>query len=462
MEYYILDNDLNVIRGVEMFQSMIWTEKFYEAGDFELYLPATEEAFKIYNDAAKNHYYIIQAKDATLKNIHNVSIMVINNVKLDDTFESGDFLIIKGKQAKSILSSRIVWGETKQVAGSVQDVFEQLVIENLISPVDTERAIPNLIFERVNKYPFNHATDNPFVNADLEGTTLYDSFVKIAKDKHIGWDIVYDYAQKKLKFVMLGWTDRSRAQMDNAWVTFSVEYDNLIKTSYKIDSDNYKNIALVASTYEEYDKSSNTVKKVDASQVIKPYTLAKRPIGLNRQELYVKGDSPTLSDPTKDEININTLTKNNETKGRQELDKYKSKIEISAEVSTTITYQYDEDYFLGDMVTIQNEYGIRYDARVTSVTTTLTTSKNQTIPSFTIENYTGKEEDNEEKDTENIRRVDEAGNYRQTEYGNIRTIGKGVKYSKLLTELDQERVTENGDPRDVVVGSYDDSKYKVT
>ena len=38
MEYYILDNDLNVVEGIELFQSMIWTEKFYEAGDFELYL----------------------------------------------------------------------------------------------------------------------------------------------------------------------------------------------------------------------------------------------------------------------------------------------------------------------------------------------------------------------------------------------------------------------------------------
>ena len=461
MEYYILDNDLNVVEGIELFQSMIWTEKFYEAGDFELYLLATDKSFKTYSEAAKNRYYIIQAKDATLKNIHNVPIMVINNVKLDDTYDSGDFLIIKGKQLKSIASSRVVWGDTKQVAGYAQDVFEQLVIENLVSPADPERAIPNLIFERVDCYPYNNATDNPFINADLTGMTLYDSFVKIAKDKHIGWDIVYDYAQKKIKFVMLGWTDRSRMQSAFPWVTFSADYDNLIKSSYKVDSDNYKNVALIASTYEEYDKSARVTKLIDANQVIKPYNLAKRPIGLNRQELYVKGDCPTLSDPTKDEINVAALNNNNATKGRTELDKYKDKIEISAEVSPNITYHYDEDYFLGDMVTIQNEYGIRYDARVVAVTTTLTTSKNQTIPSFTIENYTGKEEDTDEKDTEDIRRVDEAGNYRQTEFGNIRTIGKGIKYSKLLTETDAERVTEDGEPRDVVVGHYDDSKYKV-
>ena len=463
MEYYILDNDLNVVRGVELFQSMIWTRKYYESGDFELYLPATTESFKTYSDAAKNHYYIIQAKDATAAHLKNVPIMVVNSVTLDDTFDKGDFLIVKGKQVKSLLMNRIVWGETKQVAGPVQDVFRQLVIENLINPTDGDRAIPNIILgDIVEDHPFNKPDAVPFVNADLTGSTLYDAFVKIAKDQHVGWDIVLDFTVRKLKFVMLGWTDRSRAQTETPWVTFSVEYDNLIKTSYKIDSDNYKNIALVASTYEEFDKSSRTVKTIDASKIVKPYKLATKPAGMNRYELYVKGDSVKLDDPTTSEVDVAKLNKNNETKGRTELEKYKSKIDISAEVSANITYQYDEDYFLGDMVTIQNEYGIRYDARVTSVTTTLTTSKDQTIPSFTIENYTGKEEDDEEKDTEDIRRVDENGNYRQTEYGNIRTIGKGPKFSRLLTEDGSERVAEDGSFRDVAVGHYDDSKYKLT
>lgn len=462
MEYYILDSDLNIVRGIELFQSMIWTEKYFESGDFELYLPATKDTFKIYTEAAKNHYYIIQAKDATLYNMTHVPIMVINNVKLDDTFDKGDFLIIKGKQAKSLLAQRIVW-ENPIVANDVQTVFRNLVIENIISPKDNDRAIPNIILgDLCTTYPFNQDNPNgvPFINADLTGMNLYDALVKIAKDQKVGWDIVLDFTLQKLKFVVLGSTDRSRAQEAIPWVTFSVEYDNLVKTSYKIDSDNYKNIALVQSTYEEYDKKTRTSKYVDANIIVKPYKLDTKPAGLNRYELYVKGDSPTLKDNTS-EVNVSALLKNNETKGRTELEKYKSKIEISAEVSANITYKYSKDYFLGDLVTIQNEYGIRYDARVTSVTTTLTTSKDQTIPSFTIENYTGKEEDDTEKDTEDIRRVDENGNYRQTESGSIRTIGKGLKFSYLITEDGSERITEDGQGRDVVLGHYDDTKQKL-
>ena len=474
MEYYILDGDLNVVRGIELFQSMIWTEKWYEAGDFELYLPATVETFKLYTDAAKSQLYIIQAKDATIENMRNVPVMVINSVKLDDTFDKGDFLIIKGKQAKSLLAQRIVWGDNKVVSGPVQDVFRNLVIENIISPTETDRTIPNIILGDVNTgYPFvDNPNGEPFINADLTGMTVYDAMVKISKDQNVGFDIVLDFTLKKLKFVVLGYKDRSRAQEANPWVTFAADFDNLIKSSYKVDTDNYKNIALVASTYEEYDKSTKSHKFIDASQVVKPYNLPNKPAGLNRFELYVKGDSPTLSDEN-DEINVASLRSNNATKGRTELEKYKSKIEISAEVSANITYHYGKDYKLGDLVTIQNEYGIRYDARVTAVTTTLTTSKDQTIPSFTIENWTGKEEDDDEKDKEEERRVDENGNYRQTEIGSTRLVGTGLKTSILWTEdvvhlkngtttTRSERSTEDGQTREVIVGHYDDSKYKVT
>lgn len=462
MEYYILNSDFEVIMGVELFQSMIWTTKFYESGDFELYLPATDETFRIYTEAAKNHYYIIQAKDTSISSMHNLSAMVINNVKLDDTYDKGDFLIIKGKQLKNVLSQRIVWGK-KTVAGLAQDVLRDLVIENAISPGEIERVIPNLILGDINPSLVPTPTDpnKPFINMDVSGLNLADAITKICKDQKLGWDIVIDFAAKKMKFVVLSGVDRSRQQTDIPWVTFAVDYDNLIKTSYKIDSDNYKNVALVASTYEEYDKSSKNKKIVDANQVVTPYSLPLKPAGLNRYELYVKGDNPTI-DNENDEVNVNLLRSTNNTKGRTELEKYKSKIEISAEVSPNITYKYDEDYKLGDLVTIQNEYGIRYDARVTSVTTTLTTSKNQTIPSFTIENYTGKEEDNEEKDTEDIRRVDENGNYRETQLGSIRTIGKGLKISVLRTETGSDRETEDGYIRDVIVGSYDDSKYNLT
>lgn len=469
MEYYILNNDLEVLMGVELFQSMIWTEKFWDIGDFELYLPATNETFKIYTEAAKNRNYIIQAKDAKLSNINSIPIMVIDSVKLDDTFESGDYLIIKGKQAKAILSQRIVWG-TKTVSGNIQDVLRDLVIENAIAPTESDRAIPNMILGDLIDIPVN---DDYTVNADVTGASLSDAIIKLCKDRKVGWDVVYDFEKKKLKFVMLHGNDHSRGNPNNtSWVTFSADFDNIIKSSYRIDNDNYKNIAMVAATYEEYDKNSRTVKIIDSNQIVAPYKLQEKPRGLNRYELYVKGDSPSIKDIT-DEINVAALDSNNETKGRTELNKYKNKIEVSAEVAADITYKYGRDYFVGDLVTIQNEYGVRYDARITSVTTTLTTSKNQTIPTFTIENYTGKEEDDTEKDTEDIRRVDENGVYRDSEDGIIRTVGTGLKFYPLDTEnvtylkngtttTSGERVTETDQTREVIAGYYDPSKYKIT
>ena len=94
MEYYILDRDFNILRGVEKFQSMIWTEKFYDIGDFELYLPATDDTVKFYNEAAKNHYYIVASKTATRETLSSLSAMIIEDVELDDSYKDGSYLII--------------------------------------------------------------------------------------------------------------------------------------------------------------------------------------------------------------------------------------------------------------------------------------------------------------------------------------------------------------------------------
>ena len=66
-----------------------------------------------------------------------------------------------------------------------------------------------------------------------------------------------------------------------------------------------------------------------------------------------------------------------------------------------------------------------------------------------------------------------SGGYRDSEYGILRIIGKGLKTSVHWTESEVhlkdgtvvkrgERITEDGQVRDVIVGHYDDSKYKLT
>lgn len=453
MEYYILDKDFNIVDGVEKFQSMIWTEKFYDIGDFELYLPASVESMQFYNNAAKNHYYIIRSESATRETVHSLSAMVIEKVKLQDTFESGDYLIITGHQLKNILYRRIIWGR-KTIAGPLYSELFNLVEENAINTSMTGRSIPRLTTE----YPETISEVlNTNVNYAVEGEFLSKALTTICKDNKIGWDIKLDFINKKMKFILLEGVDRSMSQSANPRVIFSSSFDNLLKTTYENDATNYRNVALVKSTYEDYNEETKRIDTIEANQVVSPYKLGYNPSGLDRYELYVEGEEATL-DNANSYINTNALAVNNQSKGRTELEKYKSTTNISADVAPGITFKLNKDYFLGDLCSIRNEYDLIYDGRVTAVTTTLSTSKSSTIPSFTIENYTGKEDD-PEKDAEEDRRETEDGTLRENEYGVIR-LRSYLKYAKAVTETAEERETEDGQVREVTVGYYDETKIK--
>lgn len=454
MEYYILDNDFNIITGVEKFQSMIWTEKFYDVGDFELYLPASEEAAKFFDEASKNHYYIVAADTTKKENIHKLSVMIIEKVEVEDTFESGDFLIVTGSQLKNLLYRRVVWNRTT-IAGQLYSEVRNLILENAITPTISDRVIPRLYLDSEEEIDDNSPLAQT-VNYSVEGEFVSKAISSICKDNKIGWDIVLDFTEKKLVFKFLIGTDRTTSQSTNARVLFSASFDNLLKTTYQKDATNYRNIALVKSYYEEYNKEKKQIENKPSDQIVAPYKLGYNPSGLDRYELFVEGENGTI-DQDGSEVDVGALDATNQSRGRIELEKYKSTTDISAEVAPNITFKLNKDYFLGDVCSIRNEYNLIYDGRVTAITTTLTTKKYSVIPSFTIENYTGKEDD-DEKDSEDDRIMTEDGNYLENESGII-ILKSNIKYSRCFTEDSLDIDAENGQNIDITVGSYDDSKY---
>mgnify|MGYP002853979405 CR=1 FL=1 len=438
MLLYLINTNLEVIEFIEVYSSLIWTEGYYDVGDFELYLPATKETMDLYAEAVKNHWMIVRADDP----LSDMRGMIITSVKDDLQFDKAKNIIITGKSFKGLLNNRIVWGK-KNLSGPIETQLRELVTENCISPATVDRVIPYLqLGEEAN------LTD--IINIQLEGNFIDDVVKTVCQLNKIGWDIRLDFEKKKFNFILYKGIDRSYSQeaplsSRNPYVVFSMDFDNLLKTSYTTNMDNFRNIALVGAEYEEYDEKKDETKTEDYSQIVIPKNTDKRASGFDRFELYVDGSSLQSSASE----NINALGYLLQTKGRTELEKYKGKIEISGEVVPNLTYTINEDYFLGDLVTIINEYGQQYDARVTKVTETRTVTKDSCIPSFTIENYTGKEKEKDKSIHEDQIRIveNQNGDYRISENGEIRLIEKGYFYTSRMTEDGIERDTENGRER---------------
>lgn len=449
--YYILDPDFNIYDVVRNYQSMIWTDKYYEAGDFELYIPANEETMRRYVNMSKtNHYYII--KDYTLSDTDYLKdAMLISNIESVTDAENGKHLVITGKSLKSLLSQRVVWGRVNY-SGKLEDQLRKAVQDNAINPDISDRAIPNLILGEESGI-------DDIINAQVTGKSLDKLCEEVCKTYNVGWDIKLNMKTKKLEFIVFKGVDRSYSQTgpiddQNPYVVFSPKFDNLLSTKYTVNTTNYKNTAYIHAEYSEYNEKKDETEFKDYSQSVKSSKMDKEAKGFDRYEMYVDGSSINAQYATNLNLYGYLLTE----KGKTELKKYDYNTQISGKVVPNLTYTINKDYFLGDLVTIQNEYNQKFDARVTEVTFTESTTKLQTIPTFSIENWDEKEND-DLKISEEYYRITEAGgddNYRVTENGGLRVIDRGYKFDDRCTEDGTPRCTEELLTRGVAL--HDDYK----
>ena len=137
------------------------------------------------------------------------------------------------------------------------------------------------------------------------------------------------------------------------YVIFSPKFENVINTNYLESKKTLKTVTLVAGEGEGADRKTTTVACSSGAGT-----------GLNRRELYTDArdvsstvDNETLTDAEyKAQLSqrgLENLAENIATKS------------FEGKVETTRMYRYGEDFFLGDMVQIVNEYGIEGKARVT-------------------------------------------------------------------------------------------------
>ena len=133
MDIWVLDKTLEANDIVDTFNSLIWTDRYDEYGDFEIYTSVTDQALSL----LQMDYY--------LQSRSSEHVMIIEEVLIDTDPENGNSVTITGRSLESLLSRRIVWTQTL-LDGSVQDCIKKLLDENVISPKDVNRKIPNFVF----------------------------------------------------------------------------------------------------------------------------------------------------------------------------------------------------------------------------------------------------------------------------------------------------------------------------
>lgn len=355
MDLYLLNNQLDKIAHISAYTSLIWVRRYNEAGEFELYVSAQSMDIKIFEE----DQFLIRSDDST--------VMVIEKIQLPEDVEKGDYIIVSGRSAESLLDRRI--NMTRFTVGeyaSLHDAVYPLLDSNILANAGADRQISILACEQSSVRDSNPV----YVTGDRFGVNLYDYTRDTCKNAKSGFDM--QLVDKKLMIGFYKGIDRSISQTINPHVVFSPDFGNLLTSEYELDRSSEKNIAFVAGEGE------GTARKT---------VIVGASTGLKRKELYV--DARDLS--SSQEVNDQTVQmpddeyqKLLENRGIEKLAEHPLIETFDFTIDISRTYRYKIDFNVGDVVTGKNKYGISSDARIVEMSEVFDSSGYKLVPKMEV------------------------------------------------------------------------------
>lgn len=384
MEFLVLDQDFNVTGIVDSYESIIWTERFDEAGEFELYTPVTSRLLSMM--VLDNYLFCDKFYD---KKTDSSTLMIIQDIVIESDLDNGTMLKVTGKDLKDILTRRIVWGiksfeKTKDdVETKINTVIETLVNENMLAPADWSKtyqvgdegeitvSVSGAARKLENFELEIESFDWPTITEDVQynGETLYDVISTAAQNYGFGFDVRYNYTTSKFKISILTGRDCTYEQTDNPILIFSPNFENLKNSNYLNSTAAYKNAALVIGEGDEYNVMYNVI--------------GSDKEGMDRREIAITPSDVSRTEEDGTEYGNSTYLGMLVDKANEEMNKsYKVVEKYDGEAEETYGYEYRNNYQLGDICEIVNEWGISSQVTISEVVLSISTSGITIIPTF--------------------------------------------------------------------------------
>lgn len=361
MELYVLDRLLRRETVVDKFESLIWTERFNSAGEFELVIPSTP------------NYRNLFTPETWLALNESFRCMMVDTVQ-DTTDEDGKrMLTVKGPSVelplmdnrvafnwKDDLTTHPKWTITDQPADVARKVFQDICVTGVL---DTDDIIPYITAVAV--LPADTiAEPTDTVTVDIEPDTVYNVVKAICEPYDLGFRIVRNYDLSQLAFDIYTGRDHTSQQTTLPLVVFSKELNN-IKSSTRLETTaGAKNVAYV---YSNLGFEEVVAQDVDPSIS-----------GFERKVLVVKVDDFDAGTPA------GTVTAIMQQKGKEELAKYRKFLGFDGEVAQQSQYKYGVDYQLGDLVEQHGDDGDSSIVRVTEQIFSSDSEGDRSYPTLSI------------------------------------------------------------------------------
>lgn len=339
MDVFVFDKNYNVIGIIESPISLSYIERFKEKGEFTLSIPLS--SFNL-GMMKKDNFLLFDSERGIAG--------VVEKWKKSSDLNKSSTIVVTGGLCDAYVYRRIIWGQYVK-SGTVPDIVEDLMMKHLVSPSDEKRAISDVEVERFT------GEKGPSIKYQQTGAVLGEALEEICSTGNFGFSMKFDYVNKKMIFSVLKGKDRTIKQSKYPACVFSQKYDNILSSEYEENHSSYKNVALVAAEGESEKRVYVTVFPDGESEAS----------GKDRIEYFVDARDLQSSDGGQ-QIPEQDYKLMLEQRGKEKLDTLKPVVNFDCVLSMHGSIKYARDFFLGDIVTVQDEStGVEADAEISEV-----------------------------------------------------------------------------------------------
>ena len=337
MEIRVYSRDLRFQGVSENQTSVVWTRKYFEAGEFEIHTPITPDNVNLYRMG--NLVWLQGAVEAG----------VIEDLKYDET-PTTNAMIVKGRFLESYMDRRIIH-QTVNFSG-----YTEVAMRQLLSNI--EYAIPYVELGTLMGY-----TDEISFQCTWKELLRFES--KLAMASNLGFRFRPDFNAKKIYFEVYKGLNRTRTQHERSFTEFSDDFDNLNSASYAINDQLEKTVAYVAGEGEGSARRLVIVGDTTGT-------------GYDRRELFVDAKDISSEDIT-DEEYVAALTQ----RGYDKLNENMASNSLECVTVPLGNFNYKVDYDLGDVVTTRKtNWGVGQDLRITEIQEVYEHGAMQVVPTL--------------------------------------------------------------------------------
>lgn len=355
MTYDVLvyDDNWELQSVVDNYESLVWTDKAKECGDFELYMYYDPDLWKLIKLGT---FLRIQDSEHT---------MMVNKRDLKDTFEDAPRMIFTGKSMEYIISRRVVYKQI-DVTGTPGDIINKLLDENCIdgpnlqqfapdpkNPSKKYRGITGLYRDGSN---WRQELGGNQISQQYLGQNIYEAISELVKtySSPMCYIFVHHTDDNKWRWRLGTGVDRSWNQGSNDWVTFSSDFNNLKSSEFVQDNDKYANAFYVTGA-DPGDGKPRMTMPIERAMGDSPQSGFIS--GMKRVEKWIDGSNVKLKDDNNHDIPMQTYLNELRAYGYSSMREYVTETNFTGDVDPNIQWVYIRDYQIGDIVNVIDNIG---------------------------------------------------------------------------------------------------------